>query len=91
MEEQQENLSFLPLIYDIVKSIEKDSHEVPQKISDLKARFQKGREYIEKLPGIDHNCEEQLQQLEILRKQFTNKTELLQKYKNQCKFELPHQ
>ncbi|XP_074648448.1 mediator of RNA polymerase II transcription subunit 9-like [Tubulanus polymorphus] len=85
------DLNFLPLIYDIIRSIEKDSqsHDVPTKLAELKSKLQKSREAVEKLPGIDLNKTEQLKQLHILQQQFINKTELLQKYKNKCNIEFP--
>ena len=79
--------NFMPMIHDIVKSIERDSNDFPQKINDFTAKIQEAREAVQKLPGIDNSEAEQLKQLELLRKQFTLKSELLQKYKNKCNIE----
>ena len=70
-------------------SIEKDSHDVTQKINDLKVKLQKGREQVDRLPGIDYSKDDQVKHMEILRKQLVSKTELLKKYKNMCNFNLP--
>ena len=49
--------------------------------------MQRARELVDKLPGIDHNRDEQVKQLDILRRQFATKTDLLTKYKNKCDFD----
>ncbi len=69
-------------------SVEKDSHDITQKINDLRGKLQKSREQIEKLPGIDYNKEEQEKQIEVLRQQLASKTELLRRYKNLANFDL---
>ncbi len=69
-------------------SVEKDSHDITQKINDLRGKLQKSREQIEKLPGIDYNKEEQERQIEVLRQQLASKTELLRRYKNLANFDL---
>lgn len=68
-------------------SIEKDSHEVNQKVTDLKLQLQKARETLDKMPEIQYSKGEQLQQIDILRQQLTSKTELLKKYKDISNFE----
>jgi len=90
---------FLPLIYDVIRSTEKeahdsaqkirDSHDTYQKIMELKTKFQQCKEQIQKLNGIDYNKEEQIKRLDALRKQLTMKRELLLKYRNMCHFDTP--
>ena len=70
-------------------SIEKDSHDVPQKINDLKVKLQRAREQIDRLPGTDYSKVEQERQVEVLQKQLSSKTDLLRKYRNMCNFEVP--
>lgn len=84
------DVNFLSLIYEIIRSVEKDSHDVSQKVSDLSRRFEQCRYQITKLPGIELSKAEQLQQIDILRKQVILKNELLQKYKTLCHFEGIH-
>ncbi|XP_013393420.1 mediator of RNA polymerase II transcription subunit 9 [Lingula anatina] len=84
-----EDVNFLPIIYDIIKSIDKDSHDVGTKVNEFKVKLQKAKDQTEKLPGIEYSKEDQLKQLDILRKQLIQKTELLQKYKNLCNFDIP--
>lgn len=84
----ESELSFLPIIYEIIRSIEKDSHDVHQKITDLKNRLQRGREIVEKMPGIQHTKEDQMKRIDVLRKQLITKCELIKKYKNFPSFNL---
>lgn len=84
----ENELSFLPIIYEIIRSIEKDSHDVHQKITDLKNRLQRGRELVEKMPGIQHTKEDQMKRIDVLRKQLITKCELIKKYKNFPSFNL---
>ncbi|KAI1301955.1 Mediator of RNA polymerase II transcription subunit 9 [Halotydeus destructor] len=89
---------FLPLIYDIVRSIEKEIHETTgplqknnrehhdyyQKIQLLKDKFEKFRDQVNKIPGIELTKDEQLRRLEGLQKQLIAKRTLLQTYKHAC-------
>ncbi|KAL3876931.1 hypothetical protein ACJMK2_034711 [Sinanodonta woodiana] len=89
MAEAAENeLNFLPLVHDIIKSIEKDSLDVNQKMTDFRNQLLKAREVIEKLPGTQYSRDDQLKQIDILKQQLANKTELLQKYKNLTVFDI---
>lgn len=81
------DLEFLPLLYEIINSVKKDSSETTVKIHEFKTKFEKVKEEIEKLPGIDHSPEAQLHQLDILQKQLRSKTDLLVRYKNLCNFD----
>jgi len=77
---------FLPLVYEIIKSVEKDAGDVSSKINDLRVKFQQVREAIEKLPGIESSPEEQAQLIENYQKQFEAKNQLLVKYKDVSQF-----
>jgi len=86
------DVDFLPIIHEIVKTIEKDpqdaaaknkeSLDASQKIQDLGKKIEIAREQVKKLPGIDFTKEEQAAQLKALKKQLVLKEELIQKYKN---------
>ncbi|EDW02029.1 mediator of RNA polymerase II transcription subunit 9 [Drosophila grimshawi] len=88
----QLDIEILPIIYDIVRCVEKDplentvklreSQDCNHKIFELQKRFESAREQIKQLPGIDYNKEEQLQRLELLRSQLKLKQQLIRKYKD---------
>ncbi|XP_002004971.3 mediator of RNA polymerase II transcription subunit 9 [Drosophila mojavensis] len=88
----QLDIEILPIIYDIVRCVEKDplenaaklreSQDCNHKIFELQKRFESAREQIKQLPGIDYNKEEQLQRLELLRSQLRLKQQLIRKYKD---------
>merc|ERR1719481_1929030 len=83
---------FLPQIYDIVKTIEKDpqdaatknkeSLEASEKVKELNKKIERAREDVKKLTGIDFNKDEQAAQLKALKKQLCMKQELLAKYRS---------
>ncbi|XP_062359666.1 mediator of RNA polymerase II transcription subunit 9 [Cinclus cinclus] len=85
----QEEFSFLPLVHDIIKCMDKDSQDVHQVLNELKNKFQEMRKLISSMPGIGVSPEQQQQQLQSLREQVRTKNELLQKYKSLCMFEIP--
>ncbi|XP_076207523.1 mediator of RNA polymerase II transcription subunit 9 [Aptenodytes patagonicus] len=85
----QEEFSFLPLVHDIIKCMDKDSQDVHQVLNELKNKFQETRKLISSMPGIGVSPEQQQQQLQNLREQVRTKNELLQKYKSLCMFEIP--
>ncbi|XP_075755871.1 mediator of RNA polymerase II transcription subunit 9 [Pelodiscus sinensis] len=85
----QEDFSFLPLVHDIIKCMDKDSQDVHQVLNELKTKFQEMRKMISAMPGIGVSPEQQQQQLHSLREQVRTKNELLQKYKSLCMFEIP--
>ncbi|XP_038275898.1 mediator of RNA polymerase II transcription subunit 9 [Dermochelys coriacea] len=85
----QEDFSFLPLVHDIIKCMDKDSQDVHQVLNELKTKFQEVRKMIGAMPGIGVSPEQQQQQLCSLREQVRTKNELLQKYKSLCMFEIP--
>ncbi|XP_053687657.1 mediator of RNA polymerase II transcription subunit 9 [Sabethes cyaneus] len=85
-------VEILPLIYEIIRSIEKDpvdntakqkeSQDCSQKVLELQKRLETARRVIRQLPGIEYSKEEQLRRLESLRKQLSLKQQLIKKYKN---------
>ncbi|XP_032826182.1 mediator of RNA polymerase II transcription subunit 9 [Petromyzon marinus] len=84
---KEENTAFVPLIHDIMKSMERDNQEVQQELSRLKSRIQELRETVAVMPGIDLSPEEQHRRLQHLREQVHIKNQLLQKYKTLCIFD----
>ncbi|XP_022231761.1 mediator of RNA polymerase II transcription subunit 9 [Drosophila obscura] len=88
----QLDIEILPIIYDVVRCVEKDplenavklreSQDCNHKIFELQKRFESAREQIRQLPGIDYNKDEQLQRLELLRNQLKLKQQLIRKYKD---------
>ncbi|NP_001089541.1 mediator of RNA polymerase II transcription subunit 9 [Xenopus laevis] len=88
-EEEEEDYTFLPLVHDIIKCMDKDSQDVYQELNELKSKFQAMRKLVGNMPGIDMSPEEQQRHLQSLREQVQTKSELLQKYKSLCMFEIP--
>ncbi|XP_028668415.1 mediator of RNA polymerase II transcription subunit 9 [Erpetoichthys calabaricus] len=84
-----EDCSLLPLVYDIIKCMDKDSPDVHQELNKLKTKIQEAREQIVTMPGIGLSPEQQKQQFENLKEQVRTKNELLQKYKSLCIFDIP--
>ncbi|XP_061556732.1 mediator of RNA polymerase II transcription subunit 9 isoform X2 [Phycodurus eques] len=84
-----EDCSLLPLVHDIIKCMDKESQDVHQELSKLKAKIQEAREQISVMPGIESSPAEQQQQLATLREQVRTKNQLLQKYKSLCMFDVP--
>ncbi|KAM4024746.1 mediator of RNA polymerase II transcription subunit 9 [Anomaloglossus baeobatrachus] len=87
--EEEEDYTFLPLVHDIIKCMDKDSQDVYQELNELKNKFQAMRKQINNMAGIDMSPEQQQQHLQSLRAQVQTKNELLQKYKSLCMFEIP--
>ncbi|XP_001363347.3 mediator of RNA polymerase II transcription subunit 9 [Monodelphis domestica] len=86
---EEETYSFLPLVHDVIKCMDKDSVDMHQELTALKTKFQEMRKVISTMPGIGSSPEQQQQQLQSLREQVRTKNELLQKYKSLCMFEIP--
>ncbi|XP_067859265.1 mediator of RNA polymerase II transcription subunit 9 [Heptranchias perlo] len=86
---RQEDCSFLPIVHDIIKCMDKDSQDVHQELNKLKTKLQDTRDMISAMPGIDVSPEQQQLQLQNLRDQVRTKNELLQKYKSLCMFDIP--
>ncbi|XP_058054296.1 mediator of RNA polymerase II transcription subunit 9 [Anopheles bellator] len=89
---QPVEIEILPVVYDIIRSVEKDpidntakqkeSAECSQKVLELQRALETARSTIRKLNGIEYSKEEQLRRLDSLRKQLTLKQQLIKKYKN---------
>ncbi len=85
------NVDLLPIVHDVVRALEKDANDVSQrskdsqeassKIMDFNKRVGEVREDIYRLPGIETSKEEQLAQLQNLKKQLQMKKDLIAKYK----------
>uniref|UniRef100_A0A8D8C715 Mediator of RNA polymerase II transcription subunit 9 n=1 Tax=Culex pipiens TaxID=7175 RepID=A0A8D8C715_CULPI len=85
-------IEILPVIYEIIRSVEKDpvdnaakqkeSADCSQKVLELQKTLEAARATIRQLPGIEFSKEEQLRRLESLRKQLALKQQLIKKYKN---------
>ncbi|KAG9267346.1 mediator of RNA polymerase II transcription subunit 9 [Astyanax mexicanus] len=87
--EETEDYSFLPLIHDIIKCMDKENQDVHQELNRLRARIQEAREQISAMPGIDASPSAQQQRLQTLRDQVRTKNQLLHKYKGLCMFDIP--
>ncbi|XP_077172719.1 mediator of RNA polymerase II transcription subunit 9 [Paroedura picta] len=85
----QQDASFLPLVHDAIKCMDKDSQDIHQVLSDLRTKFVEMRKLIKSMQGIGVSPEHQQEQLQSLREQVRTKNELLQKYKSLCMFEIP--
>jgi len=89
----QGDFEFLPVFYDIIKSVEttshtpKDSQEACQRVLELQRKLEHAREVVRRLPGVEHSKDEQLQQIDVLRKQLALKRDLLAKYRSLASFE----
>ncbi|XP_053625264.1 mediator of RNA polymerase II transcription subunit 9 [Plodia interpunctella] len=94
---QDVDVDFLPIVYEIIRSVERDYHDnsakaresadCSHKVLELQKKLDIARSQIKRLSGIDYNKQDQLKQFEILRTQLRLKRELLQKYRNMCSFE----
>ena len=65
-----------------IPSIENDGSDVAQKMIELKEQFQRARECVDKLPGVQFSQEEQLRLKSVLQEQLIVKNELLMNYKS---------
>ncbi|XP_051173399.1 mediator of RNA polymerase II transcription subunit 9 isoform X1 [Leptopilina boulardi] len=91
-------VEILPLIYEIIRSVEKDPYDSNQKVKesqdtsykivDLQKKLDSARGQVKKLQGVEYSKEDQLQNLENLRNQLKLKRELLLKYRNMCSFDM---
>ncbi|XP_052468240.1 mediator of RNA polymerase II transcription subunit 9 [Carassius gibelio] len=87
--DEAEDYSFLPIIHDIIKCMDKDSPDVLQELNKLKTRLQEAREQISGTPGIELSPALQESRLRALREQVRTKNQLLHKYKSLCMFDIP--
>ena len=58
------------------------------RINELKAKFEKARGILATMPGIDMSQKEQEEYYLKLLKQYEQENELLQSYKDTCKFDI---
>jgi len=94
-----EDIDFLAPVYDILKSIERESsessakrsEESSQKVTEFQKKLDLVREQIASLPGIEYSKEAQVRKFEALQKQLVLKKELLLKYKHMSSLEGVHQ
>lgn len=70
-------------------SMDKDSQDVHQVLNELRTKFVEMRKLIRTMQGIGVSPKQQQQQLQSLQEQVRTKSELLQKYKSLCMFEIP--
>lgn len=94
---ENSDFDFLSIVYDIIKSVEKEGQDNTQKLKDsaeagnrvveLQRKLDHAREVVRKLPGIELSKEEQLQQIDLLRKQLGLKRDLLSKYRSLTSFD----
>ncbi|RZC35334.1 mediator of RNA polymerase II transcription subunit 9 [Asbolus verrucosus] len=92
------NIEILPVVYEIIRSVEKDHHDntaktresqdCSQKVLELQKRLDQARAEIRLLPGIEYSKEQQLNHLEALKTQLKLKQELLHKYRYMYSFEV---
>ncbi|XP_019879182.1 mediator of RNA polymerase II transcription subunit 9 [Aethina tumida] len=92
------NIEILPVIYEIIRSVEKDHHDntaktresqdCSQKVLELQKRLDQARADIRMLPGIEYSKEQQLKHLEALKTQLRLKQNLLQKYRDMYPFQM---
>jgi len=92
LDAKEVDVELLPLVHDIIRVLEKDSNDVSQrnrdsvdasqKIIELNKKVEKVREDIYRLPGIEVGKDEQMAQLQNLKKQLQMKKELIAKYKD---------
>ncbi|KAJ8963536.1 hypothetical protein NQ317_019033 [Molorchus minor] len=84
------NIEILPIIYEIIRSVEKDNHhdntaktrdsqDCSQKVLEVQKRLDQARAEVRMLPGIEYSKEQQLNHLDALKTQLRLKQELLQK------------
>ncbi|GJQ85226.1 hypothetical protein Trydic_g13066 [Trypoxylus dichotomus] len=83
------NIEILPVVYEIIRSVEKDHHDNTSKsresqdcslkVLELQKRLDHARAQIRLLAGIEFSKEQQLNHLEALKTQLRLKQELLQK------------
>ncbi|XP_063531312.1 mediator of RNA polymerase II transcription subunit 9 [Cydia strobilella] len=94
---QEVDVDILPIVYEIIRSVERDFHdnsakvresqECSLKVLELQKKLDYARSQIRRLPGIEYNKQDQIKQFEVLRTQLQLKRELLQKYQNMCSIE----
>jgi hypothetical protein len=69
-------------------SFENNPSKLGNKINELKLKFEKARQMLAAVPGIDMSHTEQQEYYETLLKQYKHEHELLNSYKEMCKFDV---
>ena len=69
-------------------SFENNPSKLGSKLHELKAKFEKARALLENIPGIDMSHSEQQEYHQNLLKQYKKENELLNSYKEICKFDI---
>ncbi|KAK7600793.1 hypothetical protein V9T40_008234 [Parthenolecanium corni] len=91
------DITFLPLIYEIIRSLERDPHDpaqknaqsqdISQKVLEIQKKLDEARDQIRELPGIEYNKRDQKLQLKHLRNQLQLKRQLILKFRNMYPFD----
>ena len=68
-------------------SFENNPAKLGTKINDLKLKFEKARSVLSTLPGLDMSLKEQESYYETLLGQYKREIELIESYKDMCKFD----
>ncbi|XP_033228735.1 mediator of RNA polymerase II transcription subunit 9-like [Belonocnema kinseyi] len=86
------DVGFIPVISKILRDVEKEQRdglarnkqcqEIAHRAEELHKKFDLVRNQIQKLPGVELSIEDQLKNLENLKKQLRLKKELILKYRN---------
>lgn len=83
-----QSFNFLTEIYDVMKCFENNPSKLGNKINELKSKFDSARSLLTTLPGIDMSYTEQQEYYESLLKKYKKEKELLESYKEICKFDI---
>ena len=88
IDNHRQTFNFLTEIYDVLKCFENNPSKLSTKINDLKSKFERARSVLGTLPGIDMSLKEQESYYETLLKQYQRESELIESYKDMCKFDV---
>ncbi len=69
-------------------SFENNPAKLGTKINELKVKFEKARSIVASLPGIDMSLKEQEAYYAELLQQYKRETELIESYKEMCRFDM---
>jgi len=92
LSEAYPEVSFLPLIHDVLHTVEKDTQDpnkknaesllATKKVLELNKKITSARNHIHKMDGIDSSESVQQQRMENLKEQLALKKQLIEKYKH---------
>jgi len=92
LSEAYPEVSFLPLIHDVLHTVEKDTQDqnkknaesllATKKVLELNKKITTARNHIHKMDGIDSSESVQQQRMENLKEQLALKKQLIEKYKH---------